>query len=116
MSSCLPTDRLPSINVSTKKGGRDKYNNQSRSISARCVSAAGLHIWLHMVLMHDMDMQHSSTTEGKTMKRLAAMAIVGVFLLAVVSTAVAQPAAQRETQQSLQPVYRLGNFLEVAND
>jgi hypothetical protein len=49
------------------------------------------------------------------MKPLTAMAIVGVFLLAVVSTAVAQPATPR-AGQALQPVYRLGNFTEVAND
>ena len=42
------------------------------------------------------------------MKRLTQIALVGVFLLAVVSTAVAQ--------QALQPVVRLGNFIEVAND
>ena len=42
------------------------------------------------------------------MKRLTQIALVGVFLLAVVSTAVAQ--------QTLQPVVRLGNFIEVAND
>jgi hypothetical protein len=48
--------------------------------------------------------------EGKTMKRLMQIALVGVFLLAVVSIAVAQ-----ETL-TLQPVMRLGNFMEVAND
>ena len=42
------------------------------------------------------------------MKRLTQIALVGVFLLAVVSTAVAQ--------QTLQPVVRLGNFIEVGND
>ena len=42
------------------------------------------------------------------MKRLTQIALVGVFLLAVVSTAVAQ--------QALQPVYRLGNYIEVGND
>ena len=42
------------------------------------------------------------------MKRLTQIALVGVFLLAVVSSAVAQ--------QALQPVYRLGNFIEVGND
>src|SRR4029434_699884 len=42
------------------------------------------------------------------MKRLIQIVMVGVFLLAVVSIAGAQ--------QALQPVYRLGNFLEVAND
>jgi len=41
-------------------------------------------------------------------KRLTQIALVGVFLLAVVSSAVAQ--------QTLQPVYRLGNFIEVGND
>jgi hypothetical protein len=49
------------------------------------------------------------------MKRLTQIALVGVFLLAVVSTAVAQPATQR-APQALQPVYRIGNFTEVAND
>ena len=42
------------------------------------------------------------------MKRLTQIALVGVFLLAVVSIAVAQ--------QALQPVVRLGNFIEVGND
>ena len=42
------------------------------------------------------------------MKRLTQIALVGVFLLAVVSIAVAQ--------QALQPVLRLGNFIEVGND
>src|SRR5262245_19754776 len=42
------------------------------------------------------------------MKRLTQIAMVGIFLLAVVSIAGAQ--------QTLQPVYRLGNFLEVGND
>src|SRR5215510_16519418 len=42
------------------------------------------------------------------MKRLTQIALVGIFLLAVVSIAGAQ--------QTLQPVYRLGNFLEVGND
>jgi hypothetical protein len=42
------------------------------------------------------------------MKRLTQIALVGVFLLAVVSTAVAQ--------QTLQPTVRLGNFTEVGND
>src|SRR5262245_49445267 len=42
------------------------------------------------------------------MKRLTQIALVGIFLLAVVSIAGAQ--------QALQPVYRLGNFLEVGND
>ena len=42
------------------------------------------------------------------MKRLIQIALVSVFLLAVVSSAVAQ--------QTLQPVVRLGNYIEVAND
>jgi hypothetical protein len=42
------------------------------------------------------------------MKRLTQIAMVGIFLLAVVSIAGAQ--------QTLQPVLRLGNFTEVAND
>ncbi|HEY5864912.1 MAG TPA: hypothetical protein VI542_05085 [Candidatus Tectomicrobia bacterium] len=42
------------------------------------------------------------------MKRLVQIALVSVFLLAVVSSAVAQ--------QTLQPVYRLGNYIEVGND
>jgi hypothetical protein len=42
------------------------------------------------------------------MKRLIQIAMVGVFLLAVVSIAGAQ--------QALQPVVRLGNFMEVSND
>src|SRR5262245_4315185 len=42
------------------------------------------------------------------MKRLTQIALVGIFLLAVVSIAGAQ--------QALQPVYRLGNFVEVGND
>ena len=42
------------------------------------------------------------------MKRLTQITLVGVFLLAVVSSAVAQ--------QTLQPVVRLGNFIEVGND
>ena len=50
------------------------------------------------------------------MKRLTQIALVGVFLLAVVSTAVAQPETRPPAQQALQPVYRLGNFTEVAND
>src|SRR4029453_2830031 len=50
----------------------------------------------------------SNTTEGKTMKRLTQIAMVGIFLLAGVSIAVAQ--------QELQPVVRLGNFIEVGKD
>jgi hypothetical protein len=42
------------------------------------------------------------------MKRLTQIATVGIFLLAVVSIAGAQ--------QELQPVVRLGNFMEVSND
>ena len=42
------------------------------------------------------------------MKRLTQIAMVGIFLLAVVSIAGAQ--------QELQPVVRLGNFMEVGND
>jgi hypothetical protein len=42
------------------------------------------------------------------MKRLVQIAMVSVFLLAVVSSAVAQ--------QTLQPVVRLGNYIEVGND
>ena len=42
------------------------------------------------------------------MKRLTQIVMIGVFLLAVVSIAAAQ--------QALQPVVRLGNFTEVAND
>jgi hypothetical protein len=49
------------------------------------------------------------------MKRLTQIVLVGVFLLAGVSTAVAQPAT-RPAGQALQPVVRLGNFTEVAND
>ena len=79
----------------------------NRSISAGFVSASGLNTKPHTALMHDMGMQQQYYG-GKTMKRLAQIALVGVFLLAVVSTAVAQ--------QALQPVVRLGNFLEVGND
>jgi hypothetical protein len=50
------------------------------------------------------------------MKRLTQIVLVGVFLLAVVATAVAQPAAPPAGQAALQPVVRLGNFTEVAND
>ena len=49
------------------------------------------------------------------MKRLTQIALVGVLLLAVMSTAVAQPAAGPPAQ-ALQPVLRLGNFIEVGND
>src|SRR5215217_2246031 len=56
----------------------------------------------------------SSTTEGKTMKRLTQIAVVGVFLLAVVSTAMAQET--RPPGGTMTPVMRLGNFLEVGND
>src|SRR5262249_15594880 len=42
------------------------------------------------------------------MRRLTQVALIGVVILAVASVAAAQ--------QSLQPVYRLGNFLEVGND
>src|SRR5215475_8555373 len=42
------------------------------------------------------------------MKRLTQVVLVGVVILAVVSIAAAQ--------QALQPVYRLGNFIEVGND
>jgi len=42
------------------------------------------------------------------MRRLTQVALVGVVILAVASVAAAQ--------QALQPVYRLGNFLEVGND
>src|SRR5262247_2741179 len=42
------------------------------------------------------------------MRRLTQVALVGVIILAVASLAAAQ--------QALQPVYRLGNFLEVGND
>ena len=57
--------------------------------------------------MHNMDMQQQYYG-GKTMKRLTQIALVGVFLLAVVPIAVAQ--------QTLQPVVRLGNYIEVGND
>ena len=50
------------------------------------------------------------------MKRLTQIVLVGIFLLAVVSTAVAQPAAPPVGRPALQPVVRLGNFTEVAND
>jgi hypothetical protein len=42
------------------------------------------------------------------MRRLTQIALVGVVILAVASIATAQ--------QTLQPVVRLGNFLEVSND
>ena len=42
------------------------------------------------------------------MRRLTQVALVGVVILAVASVAAAQ--------QALQPVYRLGNFIEVGND
>ena len=45
------------------------------------------------------------------MKRLTQLLLVGALLLVVVSLASAQPAAQ-----TLQPVVRLGNFIEVGND
>src|SRR5215217_8400925 len=56
----------------------------------------------------------SSTTEGKTMKRLTQIAIVSIFLLVVVSIAMAQET--RPPGGTLTPVMRLGNFLEVGND
>jgi hypothetical protein len=46
--------------------------------------------------------------EGKIMKRLVQIVMVGIFLLGVASIAGAQ--------QAMQPVVRLGNFLEVGND
>ena len=42
------------------------------------------------------------------MKRLTQLVVVGVLLLGMVSLAAAQ--------QTLQPVVRLGNFIEVGND
>src|SRR5262247_2057544 len=42
------------------------------------------------------------------MRRLTQVALIGVVILAVASIATAQ--------QALQPVYRLGNFIEVGND
>src|SRR5215217_6484017 len=48
------------------------------------------------------------------MKRLTQIAIVSIFLLAVVSIAMAQET--RPPGGTLTPVMRLGNFLEVGND
>ncbi len=42
------------------------------------------------------------------MRRLTQLVFVGALLLGMVSLAAAQ--------QTLQPVYRLGNFIEVGND
>src|SRR5512145_141415 len=44
------------------------------------------------------------------MKRLTQLTLVGALLLVMVSLAAAQQ------QQTLQPVVRLGNFIEVGND
>jgi hypothetical protein len=46
------------------------------------------------------------------MKRLTQLTLVWVLLLAMVPLA----AAQQQQQQTLQPVVRLGNFIEVGND
>src|SRR5215475_12603758 len=50
-------DHLPSVLVSTKKGGESKYNNAYRRISAHVVSPSGAKARLHTALMHNMDMQ-----------------------------------------------------------
>ena len=78
-------DRLPSVLVSTKKGGENKYKNAYRRISANVVSPLGAHARPHTALMHDYGHAAQQYYGGKTMKRLTAMAIVGDFLLAVVS-------------------------------
>src|SRR5215216_2753366 len=52
-----PPDCLPSIIVSTKKGGACKYRNEHRSISASCESPSGPNTWPHTALMHGMGMQ-----------------------------------------------------------
>src|SRR5262245_4208147 len=50
-------DRLPSVLVSTKKGGENKYKNAYRSISANVVSPSGASARPHTALMHNMDKQ-----------------------------------------------------------
>src|SRR5262245_62880085 len=51
------SDHLPSVFVSTKKGGENKYKNAYRRISATVVSPSGAHARPHTALMHHMDMQ-----------------------------------------------------------
>jgi hypothetical protein len=51
------------------------------------------------------------------MKRLTQLTLVGALLLVMVPLAVAQEGGgARAGAQTLQPVYRLGNFIEVGND
>jgi hypothetical protein len=51
------------------------------------------------------------------MKRLTQLTLVGVLLLGMVSLAMAQDeGGARAGATTLQPVYRLGNFIEVGND
>src|SRR6476619_249885 len=50
-------DHLPSVLVSTKKGGENKYKSAYRSISATFVSPSGTNARPHTALMHNMDMQ-----------------------------------------------------------
>src|SRR4029450_13728021 len=102
-----PPDHLSSVLVSTKKGGENKYNNAYRRISANVVSPSGAHARPHTALMHNMD-REPQYYGGKNHEASDPDSTGGYFLLAVVSIAGAQ--------QALQPVYRLGNFLEVGND
>ena len=76
---------------------------------------SGPNAWPHTALMHDMDMQQQYYG-GKNHEATDPDSTGRCFSLAVVSTAVAQPATRPAAQQALQPVYRLGNFTEVAND
>src|SRR5262245_18287235 len=50
------------------------------------------------------------------MKRLTQLVLMGVLLLAMASLAAAQARPPGPTEGGLQPVVRLGNFVEVGND
>src|SRR5262245_45098724 len=113
-------DRLLSLNVSTKKGGERASQNEHRSISASCVPSSRLNVCLNTALMHSMGIT-SSTREGKNMKRLLQVALLGVLVLGMASMVAAQVAGGEARPVSVppggpQPAVRLGNFIEVGND
>jgi hypothetical protein len=58
---------------------------------------------------------HSSAAEGKTMKRLTQITLMGVVVLAVASLAAAQGTYQVPSGTP-QPSMRFGNFIEIGND
>ena len=85
--------------------------NEHRSISAS-VSPSGPNAWPHTALMHDMDMQqqyyggknHEATDPDSTGRCFSP------------GSSVDRCGTNSVRHNSLQPVVRLGNFTEVAND